>query len=108
MLEPLIKRKPMFVLTDKQLQSFTEAHLRQFESEMLEHIREFFPDHLRVAGEEAVRATIRYGYDRATSHGFTTKRNVCLYLNNMILFGSNFDHDPQYPWVQEILQDEKE
>jgi hypothetical protein len=98
----------MIVLTDKQLHAFTDAHLRQFESEMAEHIREFFPDHFRVAGEDTVRVTIRYGHDRAASHGFTTKRNVCLYLNNMILFGSGFDHDPQCPWALEILSDEKE
>jgi hypothetical protein len=54
--------------------------------------------------EDGVRSTIRYGYLRAKKHGFTTKRNVCLYINNMLELGSNFDEDPQYPWAQLILQ----
>jgi hypothetical protein len=105
---PNLKLKMMFVLQNKQLDVFKELALKKFEEEMVAHIQEFFPAQMMMMQEVGVRNTIRYGYVRAVKHGFTTKRNVCLYLNNMLELGSNFDTDLQYPWAQSILQDSSE
>lgn len=96
----------MLVIQNKQLQVFKDLALKKFEDEMVDHVQEFFPNHFMMMQESGVRNTIRYGYVRAKSYGFTTKRNVCLYLNTMLLLGSNFDYDPQYPWAYTMLNDE--
>jgi hypothetical protein len=72
---------------------------------MVEHVRTYFPTHFRVLGETGIRPLIHYGYARAASHGLDTQRSVCLYINAMLLMGSNFDVDPMYPWAAEILSD---
>ena len=41
--------------------------------------------------------------ERADGHGFTYRGPVRLYLELMLLFGTYFDTDPQYPWATEIL-----
>lgn len=96
----------MLVIKSDQVDVFRDASLKRFEDEMVEHVKAFFPNHYNAMQEGNVRKTIQYGYLRASTYGFTTIRNVCLYLNNMLLLGSNFDVDPQYPWARKILIDE--
>lgn len=98
----------MFQLQNKQTDIFKTVALKKFEDEMVDHIKQFFPNHYISMQEEAVRKTIMYGYFRAEIYGFTTKRNVCLYINTMMVLGSNFDYDPLYPWTQSMLRDNKE
>ena len=98
----------MFVIRNTQMEVFRASALQKFEGEMMEHVASFFPHHYRSMGEEATLSTIRLGYDRAKSYGFRTRRSVCLYLTNMLMLGSHFDCDPQYPWASEILNDKME
>ena len=95
----------MFVVKTNQISAL---RLSEFEMEMVAHVREFFPNHFFSMQETGTRNTIQYGYLNAKKYGFNTQRNVCLYLNNMLVLGSNFDIDPQYPWAIEILNDKKE
>lgn len=93
----------MFVIQHTQVAAFREAALLKFEGEMVVHIKKYFPSHFAMIGDNGIRDTIKNGYRNAKTYGFTSRRNVCQYLNTMILLGSNFDNDPQYPWVKNIL-----
>lgn len=93
----------MLTIKKEQEQKFSDLSLKKFEDDMVEHIKEFFPNHFFTIQEKGIRDTIQYGYRRAKSYDFTTQRNVCKYLNNMIILGSNFDADPMHPWVHSIL-----
>src|SRR5258708_1898210 len=75
-----------------------------FETEMVVHLAEFSPLLSKTAGEEQMRKTIRLGIAQASSHGLTNRGPVRLYLELMLLFGSHFDTDPQYPWATAILK----
>ncbi|AKI99464.1 hypothetical protein [Archangium gephyra] len=76
---------------------------RVFENEMAVHLGQFFPPLVEAAGAEQLRETIRLGVARAASRGLTFRGPVRLYLESMLLFGSHFDTDPQYPWATELL-----
>jgi hypothetical protein len=93
------------IITGRQQESFKTDALRKFEDEMLEHIRTYFVNHYKTVGEPALRRSIQFGYARARRYGLRSSREVCMYLNNMILLGSNFDVDPQYPWSAALLAD---
>jgi hypothetical protein len=95
----------MFIIQNKQTDVFRTLALKKFEDEMVEHVKEFFPNHFIIMQDMDTRYTIRYAYFQAKKYGFNTHRNVCLYLNTMLILGSNFDNDPQYPWAQSILHD---
>lgn len=93
----------MLVIRAEQMNVFKEVALRSFKNEMLNHLREFSPPWFKAVGEEQMREVIHFGIERAATHGFTFRGSVRLYLELMLVFGSYFDADPQYPWGAEIL-----
>jgi len=90
------------------METLHEAAQRHFESEMLVHLRVFSPPLFAALGEQQMRKVVHLGVGQAASHGFTCRGPVRLYLELMLLFGSYFDTDPQYPWAAEILADPDE
>ena len=82
---------------------FRKEAQRNFEKSMLAHLGNFSPPLFKTLGEEQMLKAIRLGIDRAGSHGFTLRGPVRFYLELMLLFGSHFDTDPQYPWASAIL-----
>jgi hypothetical protein len=97
----------MYFIRNIQLDAFKEVAFRSFENDMVEHIKEYFPNHFSLMKEDDVRKTVRYGHKIAGSYGFVTQRDVCIYLSLMFVLGSNFDADPLYPWAKEILSQGK-
>jgi len=87
----------------EQMSAFKQMALHSFEDKMLVHLREFSPQLFKAAGEGQMREVIQLGMDRAATYGFTFRGPVRLYLELMLLFGSYFDTDPQYPWAADIL-----
>ncbi len=95
----------MLKIRKEQIDELAKVSVKRFEDDMLAHVKEFFPGHYEIFGEPTVRRVIQYAVDRSEGYGFTTERNVCLYINLILLLGSNFDADVQYPWAEEILSD---
>lgn len=98
----------MLRIRKEQMDTFRNAVFRRFEDDMVEHVKEFFPNHNRIAGEPIVRNVIQYGIERSQIYDFTTERNMCLYITVMFMLGSNFDTDFFFPWAPEILKDKSE
>lgn len=96
----------MLKIRKEQYEELGKISLKRFEDSMVEHIKEFFPNYYEIYEEPTIRKVIQYGIDRAENYGFTTERNVSLYVNLMFMLGSNFDVDPQLPWVVAILKDQ--
>jgi hypothetical protein len=96
----------MLRIRAEQLRAFEEQALRRFESKMLEHVKEYFPNHHRVLGEARMRSSIRYAVVRAGAYGGVSERAICCYLNVMLVLGANFDVDPLFPWAGAALRDE--
>jgi hypothetical protein len=96
----------MLRIRKEQNDELAKVALKRFEDDMVAHVKEFFPRHYEILEEPTIREVIQYGVERGEDYGFTTERDVCLYINLMLLLGSNFDTDVQYPWAGEILNDE--
>ncbi len=95
----------MVAVRPEQMEVFQGAALRSFEDEMVAHLAEFSPPLFKAAKEHQLRKAIRLGIARASDYGITFRGPVRLYLELMLLFGSHFDTDPQYPWAAEVLAD---
>ena len=93
----------MLILRREQIQAFEDFLLKQFEDRTLAHLREFFPDQCNALDEPQLREGIRSGIRRAEGYGFSSKRDLCKYLNLMFTFGRVFDTDPELPWAAKIL-----
>ena len=93
----------MLVIRTEQMEMFKEEAGRTFEGEMVAHLAEFSPPLFKAIGEQQMLQVVQFGISQAESYGFTFRGPVRLYLELMLLFGSYFDTDPQYPWAAEIL-----
>jgi len=97
----------MLTIRRAQLAAFSRADAARFEQWMLDHLRKFFAKQCEAAGEPDLRETIRYGIERAAAHGFHSKRDICKYIDLMVVLGRDFDADEQYPWAGTILTELK-
>lgn len=97
----------MLTIRADQMDIFRKAALLSFEDEMVRHLARFSPPLYKAVGEEQMRKAIQLGITQAAQYGFTYRGPVRLYLELMLLFGSFFDTDPQYPWAVEILTNQE-
>jgi hypothetical protein len=92
----------MLTIRAAQFAVFSQVEMGKFEDWTLAHLRKFFPDQCAALGEPELREWIRYGIWRAAHHGVTAKRDVCKYLDLMIVFGRDFDK--RWGWAGDILR----
>ena len=93
----------MLTIRPAQLEAFSQEEVRKFELWVLAHLRRFFPKLCDAAGEPQLGETIRYGIERAAVHGLRGRRDVCKYIDVMMLLGRDFDTDQRFPWARVIL-----
>ena len=86
-----------------QLADFSRVEVQKFKSWMLVHLHKFFPRECQSAGDTQLGETIQYGIRRAASYGITSKRDVCKYIDLMVVFGRDFDTESRSRWAGEIL-----
>jgi hypothetical protein len=97
----------MITIRPAQMKTFEDAALRQFEDDMVSHLKAFAPEHCAAIGDDAVRQVVRTGMDKAQRYGLTNRGPVRFFLELKILFGSEFDTDPHLPWALQTLNDPK-
>ncbi|MFY0582730.1 hypothetical protein ACN28S_58145 [Cystobacter fuscus] len=95
------------LIRKEQREALSKARLQDFEDKMVLHLACFSPPLFKAAKEEQIRLAIRFGIAQGDKYGFSLHGPLRLYLELMLLFGSHFDTDPQYPWATEVLKDRK-
>ncbi|TVQ90195.1 MAG: hypothetical protein EA400_06440 [Chromatiaceae bacterium] len=93
------------MIRSEQMQTLQVSVRRGFAEAMVAHLAAFSPPLFRAVGATALRTAVTLGMERASGYGLTQRGPVQLYLELMLLFGSHFDRDPQYPWAAAILND---
>jgi hypothetical protein len=95
----------MLTIRREQMEALEEAQKHQFALEMVEHLHSYSPTHAARIGDPELYQVARSGLARAEQYGLTLRGPVRLFIELMVLLGSHFDTDPQYPWAAEILND---
>jgi hypothetical protein len=96
----------MLTIRKEQLAVFGPLGKKAFEDRLVTHIKKVFPQESQSLGEPQVRETIQYGTQRAAAHRIVSERDVCKYIDLMLLYGRDFDKDSNLPWAQSILQNQ--
>jgi hypothetical protein len=96
----------MLTLRKEQISVFGPLGKKAFEDRMLAHLKKVFPEQSKSLDEPKLRETIQYGLQRAAAYGITSERDVCKYIDLIILHGRDFDKDPNLPWAQSVLQNQ--
>lgn len=93
------------MIRKEQMSAFAEAAATDFENRMVVHLNKCFPAECETLQEPGVREIIRCGINRSAHYGVTTERDVCKYIDLMMVFGRNFDTRADLPWASRILND---
>jgi hypothetical protein len=96
----------MLTIRKEQLAVFGPLGEKAFEDRVIVHLKKVFPQQSQTLGELKLRETIQYGGQRAASHGVISERDVCKYIDLMILYGRDFDKAPSLPWAESILRNQ--
>ncbi len=87
---------------------FEQDSWKRYKDEMVLHCREFSPELCQVLENDQLHVAVRNAMSRAANHGFTNRGPIRLFIEMMLLFGTGFDNDPQYPRFMQILAGEND
>ncbi|MEO8129381.1 MAG: hypothetical protein ABJF23_31130 [Bryobacteraceae bacterium] len=93
------------VIREDQMAALAESRAADFERDVIAHLRSSFPDWCAGSSDGALLEFVRYGMARARAHGMRAARDVCTYVDLMVLLGRDFEGDPQITWAGERLCD---
>jgi hypothetical protein len=96
----------MFTIRKEQMAAFGPLGKKAFEDRTLAHIKRVFPEQSQSLGEPKVRETIQYGTQRAAAYRIVSERDVCKYIDLMILYGRDFDKDLNHSWAKSVLENQ--
>ncbi|MEO8131733.1 MAG: hypothetical protein ABJF23_11740 [Bryobacteraceae bacterium] len=91
------------VIRSEQMNAFAKASATDFQGRMVIHLKKCFPPECNTLGEAGVREMIRYGTGRAAVHEAVAERDVCKFIDLMMVYGRDFD--AELPWASQILND---
>jgi hypothetical protein len=95
-------RQP-FTIRQGHVLAFARRDSQNFEDWMTAHVQRVFPQAATAMPDTALRQLIRTGIDRAAASGIKSKRDVCKYIDLMLLLGDSFESDDRFPWAAKIL-----
>ena len=93
----------MLTIRKEQMAVFREPAINDYVKRMVVHLNETFPEKCEALGDAKIRETVKYGIQRSASYGITSEGDVRKYIDLMLMFGLDFDQDPQLPWASAIL-----
>ena len=96
----------MLSIRKEQMVVFREPAVNDFVKRVMVHLNKCFPAKCEAMGEAKVRAMVKYGSQRAVSYRVSSERDVCKYIDLMLVFGQDFDQDPKLPWASSILNNQ--
>jgi hypothetical protein len=91
------------LIRKSQFELFSTQEVQKFEDWMVSHLQKFFPSQCEPLGEGELRAFIQLGIVRAAHYEIREKREVCRFIDLMMVFGQDFDSSEQTSWAAEIL-----
>jgi hypothetical protein len=93
----------MLTMRQEQCDVLNSDLRRRFIERMMAHLHRCFPHQCESLEEPALRDLIEWGIQRAASYRIIAERDVCRYIDVMMVFGREFDTDPACAWPPPIL-----
>jgi hypothetical protein len=93
-------------LRPEQLAAFERVAREDYETRVIEHLRENLSEPCAEFTDEALRTKIRTAQARAEKYGLESETEVLLYIESAMLFGDEcFDEHPSLADVRKVLND---
>ncbi len=73
----------------------------------MDMMREFYPEKVKFTGAEPLKKLLHSCTKRASSFGIENDRGTALFFGLAFILGHGFAADPQFPWIEKTLKNEK-
>jgi hypothetical protein len=93
------------IIRAKQMELLSATVFETFKGRLVRHIQTCFPLQYAALGSSLTRVFVDLGIESARRHGFEGGKDICGYIDLMLVFGPDFDQDRGLPWVRAILED---
>lgn len=93
------------IIRDAQMAVFAQRDREQYVQRMAAHLQQRYPQQCELSGQDGTEDLVKYGIQRAAVYGINSEIAVQEYLEVMMMFGRDFDIDPQHNWATRILSD---
>lgn len=88
------------IIRETQLEAFRHASEAAFAKSAADHMTQYDPVLATAAGRERLEHAAAKALHGARAHDLASDRNLQLYLELTMSFGSGFTNDPQYRWLK--------
>ncbi len=95
----------MLIIRKEQMEAFSQYMIEQFEESAQAYLRKAYAEQLKEKDDAWLRLIIKAGIKKARGHGFELESQVRRYIECMLLWGEDFDANPDAAWAAEILND---
>jgi hypothetical protein len=85
-----------------QLDAFTASAREQYLTNMVKHVKTYFPSRHAQWGDVGLRNTVAATIQKARDYGFKNKRDICKFINVAMTFGPEFDRTPPFSEILAI------
>jgi len=93
------------VIRTQQMEALRTARLREFESRVVRHVKQYFPKECAALGEQGTVSRVRSATARAFNRGLTAQPYVTRFVTLAFALGGDFDQSDKYLWISEIFND---
>jgi hypothetical protein len=97
----------MLTIRRDQMEAFTRIQESRLVSELVAYVRRRFPDLAADEPDTELQARLRGALSRARALGIRHARDVYRYTDLIGIFRWNFEEQPDYRWVTDILTDQR-
>ena len=96
----------MLRIQQAQMEELDRLARIRFEKQLLTRLRAAFPERTQEIADPQLRALATAGTDKALHYGLNRPSDIQRFVEYTILFGSDFDKEPTWEWMRDILEDE--
>ncbi len=94
----------MLVVRQQQINNFLLRDENKFIRFVMEHIRENHPHRVAECPEKLLEEMVRFGVERARTHGFERAEDLTAFIAVMFKIAPNFDEQTE---IRQVLDDSK-
>jgi hypothetical protein len=97
----------MIILRHTQLDNINKPKLLTFITIMITHTRESFPNETKAISDSELKKHIIKSIKKAENYNLTSQQDCCKFINLAVVYGWDFDQEPNNEWMIDILEDEE-
>ncbi|MDR0218921.1 MAG: hypothetical protein LBI71_08580 [Enterobacteriaceae bacterium] len=90
-------------INEEQWNMLKNNSLNAYIDELIVHCNESYPYLEIKSGQNGLKEALKIAVEKAKNKGFDQRGPVQFYIDLQILFGTEFQTDPQYSWIKTIL-----